>query len=668
MNKITYFARNLIVVCILLCAQIIFAQVEFRQLSGFGTRFNDVNNSGLGVTTEQYYDFATNTLINLEPEATGVVAINNNGDVAGQMFYDQANGIMQPAYRKNNTWNPIGWFAGSNPAELAFFTYDISPNSKFVVGQMPRGVDDYGTFLYDTETEELFEVFDPAGQVLAGYTVTDEGLIGGWLDQPNAGGTLRIPAFFNKEGEITLITPGQMPFYYLNSIEDINANGLMAGDFDSQPFIYNSNTEQFTLFITPQGNPGAFTKISDNGIAVGYEEIDYGIREAIIYHPILGPQPVYLRDILADFGVNIGTFDGRLGHAHTISPDGNYVAGWVNGTPMFADGWIVNFDDMLLQVSGCSIICPENIEVTADIGATSVIVDYEISFDCEDEIPAGTEMVLVSGLESGSAFPVGVTTVFYRLIDGENNILAGCSFKVNVNDYYCATQYTAETEPITYVNFAGIDNSSSELPNAPKNEYFLNIVGEVQQGQTYPMILKGFTGGAFTNHFTIFIDWNQDGDFNKTDERFAGGSVTASTGLDEKQALSNIAVPADAMLGTTRMRIIKNYNVPGDDACGSYSYGQSEDYLINIGTLGINDNFISNSIFLYPNPVTDVLYINSKAIIDSVVIYNVTGQKISELLSIANNSEFDVSFLDSGIYFIKVASEGNEKTLKMIKQ
>lgn len=381
----------------------------------------------------------------------------------------------------------------------------------------------------------------------------------------------------------------------------------------------------------------------------------------------MGSQPVYLKDILADFGVTVGTFDGKLGQAHSISADGNYVVGWVNGSPLFADGWIVNFDDILLQESGCIITGPENIEVTAETGDISVVVNYEISFECEGEIPAGTEMVLVSGLPSGSAFPIGTTTVYYRLIDNEDNILDGFSFNIKVNDYYCETEYTAETEPITYVNFATIDNTSSELPTAPKNEYFLDITGQVDQGETYPMILKGYTGGAFTNHFTVFIDWNQDGTFNTTNEKYSGGSINSSTGLDNKQALSDIVVPDDALLGTTRMRIVKNYDTPASDPCGSYSYGQSEDYLINVGTLGINDNE-SLAVSFYPNPVDNVLYINFKESIDSLEIYTVTGQKVSNVNFQTTTNQLDVASLTSGVYFVRVFSNGNVETLKIVKK
>src|SRR5690606_17480729 len=100
MKKINFLVKSIFACCILFGAASMEAQVEFRMLSGFGTRFNDVNNNGTGITQSQYYNFATDALTDMEPEATGLVSINDNGEVAGQMFFDEPNFIMQPAYKK----------------------------------------------------------------------------------------------------------------------------------------------------------------------------------------------------------------------------------------------------------------------------------------------------------------------------------------------------------------------------------------------------------------------------------------------------------------------------------------------------------------------------------------------------------------------------------------
>jgi hypothetical protein len=354
MKKITFLAKGFFMLCFLMGATSMKAQIEFKLLTEMGTRFNDVNDDGTGVTPYQYYDFATNVLTDMEPEATGLAALNNNGDVSGQMYYDEPNGIMQPAVRKNGTWTPIGWFPSADPTDSFFTTYGISPNGKYVTGQMSNGCCDFGTFLYNTDTGELFDIFDPAGEALTGYTVTNDGTIGGWLDQPDGGGTLRVPAYFNKDGDITLIPTGQLPTFITNAISDINSNNVMVGDFDGQPFMYDLASDTFTTFDAPLGNTAAFTSISENGIAVGYEDVDFQVRDAIIYHPSLGDQPVFLKDVLADNGITVTTNDGLLGTAIAVSPNGKYVAGWVNGPPPFAEGWMVYLDDLILGTNNVS--------------------------------------------------------------------------------------------------------------------------------------------------------------------------------------------------------------------------------------------------------------------------------------------------------------------------
>jgi hypothetical protein len=68
----------------------------------------------------------------------------------------------------------------------------------------------------------------------------------------------------------------------------------------------------------------------------------------------------------------------------------------------------------------------------------------------------------------------------------------------------------------------------------------------------------------------------------------------------------------------------------------------------------------------YPNPVTDVLYLNTTdQKIDSVVIYNMLGQKIQEF---TESSTLDMSGLTKGNYLVKVTIGNTSKTIRIVKQ
>ncbi|MGB3344275.1 MAG: BspA family leucine-rich repeat surface protein, partial [Aequorivita sp.] len=149
---------------------------------------------------------------------------------------------------------------------------------------------------------------------------------------------------------------------------------------------------------------------------------------------------------------------------------------------------------------------------------------------------------------------------------------------------YCVPSITEFVEPITRVVFAGIDNPSSAL-SVIEYEDFTSIMGLVEAGGTYDFAVEGFTDGPFTNFFTVWIDWNQNGDLEAS-EMYEIGYITNSDGTDGQQAISDIVVPENALSGETRMRVIKNYDSSPTDPCGSYEYGQIEDYTVKVSTLG----------------------------------------------------------------------------------
>ncbi len=76
------------------------------------------------------------------------------------------------------------------------------------------------------------------------------------------------------------------------------------------------------------------------------------------------------------------------------------------------------------------ISCPAPITVTTPVGSCTAAVTYAVT--ATDNCP-GVTTALVSGLASGAAFPVGVTTVTWRATDATGNT-STCSFTVTVLD------------------------------------------------------------------------------------------------------------------------------------------------------------------------------------------------------------------------------------------
>lgn len=184
------------------------------------------------------------------------------------------------------------------------------------------------------------------------------------------------------------------------------------------------------------------------------------------------------------------------------------------------------------------------------------------------------------------------TTYYWKVI--AKNVAGdatGCSvfsFTTAANPFapYCGPiNFVNNTEPITLVNFADINNITSETLNGtPDHENFTPIIGHVVAGSAYTITLKGNTDGNYTNRFMVFADWNQDGDFADIDEAYTiTETITNSNGTDATQATQSLQIPPTATVGNTRMRVKKIFGTDFyTDPCLGTNYGQVEDYTLAV--------------------------------------------------------------------------------------
>ena len=166
---------------------------------------------------------------------------------------------------------------------------------------------------------------------------------------------------------------------------------------------------------------------------------------------------------------------------------------------------------------------------------------------------------------------------------GDNLFAANATLKVGYTfpEPYCPINFST-LEPISHVSFDGIDNASNPNATSPALEDFTAIVGNVMAGSTVHMEVQGNTSGNYTTVITAYIDWNGDGDFDDPGEAIVVGNIVNSTGADGKKAEADITIPLDATVGSTRMRITKNFSSGTSSACGNFSFGQAEDYTLVI--------------------------------------------------------------------------------------
>jgi PKD repeat protein len=83
----------------------------------------------------------------------------------------------------------------------------------------------------------------------------------------------------------------------------------------------------------------------------------------------------------------------------------------------------------------------------------------------------------------------------------------------------------------------------------------------------------------YQEYISVYIDYNHDGDLTDAGELVAHGSIP--TGTDS--IVRNFAVPITAMNGPTLMRVIDQWaGTTATLPCAGYSWGETEDYVVNI--------------------------------------------------------------------------------------
>ena len=187
-------------------------------------------------------------------------------------------------------------------------------------------------------------------------------------------------------------------------------------------------------------------------------------------------------------------------------------------------------------------------------------------------IPAEYFCVVTCGSNTGSSTPIIISVTPF------------------LNCYCSSSASFAADEEILNVTVASMSNSSTCLttggPGSTLSLYsdYTTLVSApiVSQFQTVPFSIQvGTCGGNFSSGCAIFIDYNHDGSFDPSTER-----VFSSTALinGPYTITDNFIVPGTALTGITRMRVlnIEQTLLPVPSACGTYGYGETEDYLIDI--------------------------------------------------------------------------------------
>jgi chitodextrinase len=226
---------------------------------------------------------------------------------------------------------------------------------------------------------------------------------------------------------------------------------------------------------------------------------------------------------------------------------------------------------------------------------------------------------------------------------------------------YCTSQGNSTAdEKIGRVQFGTINNPSTGTAGY---ENFTAISTNVVRGSANTItITPAWTSTVYSEGYAVFIDYNQDGDFADAGETAYSKATSTAT-----PATGSITIPATATLGATRMRVAMKYNGT-PTSCEAFSYGQVEDYTINITSTARPEESSINALSfnLYPNPVKGNLLNISVEGNASYRIFNLMGQELGK--GSIENQSINVGSLSAGTYLIEVSNANGSTSKRFIKQ
>lgn len=128
---------------------------------------------------------------------------------------------------------------------------------------------------------------------------------------------------------------------------------------------------------------------------------------------------------------------------------------------------------------------------------------------------------------------------------------------------------------------------------------------------------------------------------------------------------------AKQVIGNTLQltRAVYAADIDGDTDMDVFAASQNNNKVVwyeNLTVLGVTDNSLVD-IKVYPNPSSDKIFIDStNKFIDQVVIYDILGKQLFSKHE--NVKEVDISHLQNGMYFLRIATDNGELIKKIIKE
>ena len=331
-------------------------------------------------------------------------------------------------------------------------------------------------------------------------------------------------------------------------------------------------------------------------------------------------------DVIQDVG-NSNSIAGGLFTVPDIYPGTISIGGLLLGTEdMFFVYELANSgppltNDIAVQsilepVTGVDLSNIEPITVNIKNFGTAPQSNFDVyfTFDGGAQVVETITATINSGETYNHTFATTVDLSAYAIytfeactdLAGDEDTSNDCKTKVveNLEPSYCTTSYSNQDDDwISNVQFSTINNPTNSEPGGYGD--YTTISANIKPGKSYDIFVDVTVNGSWVQHTMVWIDWNRDYDFFDEGEAYDLGQTPGTAGTFT--LTSTITVPEDALYGLTRMRVAEQYN-NNPEPCTVYTYGEAEDYTINISDYSdfnlkiyLEGPFLANQMIPYLN-------------------------------------------------------------------
>lgn len=183
------------------------------------------------------------------------------------------------------------------------------------------------------------------------------------------------------------------------------------------------------------------------------------------------------------------------------------------------------------------------------------------------------------------------------------------------------------------------------------------------------------TTGYGNQYVRVWIDFNDDFVFTNDEIVVDNIVIAPGQGSGTFTITTDLVIPAGATMGQHLMRAKTNWNGPvPNDACEETSFGETEDYSAQIGTIGIGENIFGENGLVILSLDNNHFDISLKTVNYSEAInlsvYNTLGQRLL-FKKLENNGQgynykLDLSYVAKGVYLVRMGNKEDGRVKRII--